>query len=39
MDALRTVWETFFDLDAMRAALPEMLSTGLPNTLVLALFS
>jgi polar amino acid transport system permease protein/polar amino acid transport system substrate-binding protein len=39
MDALRTVWDTFFDLDAMRAALPEMLGVGLPNTLVLALFS
>jgi polar amino acid transport system permease protein len=39
MDALRTVWDTFFDLDAMRAALPEMLRVGLPNTLVLALFS
>ncbi|GAB3870395.1 amino acid ABC transporter permease [Terrabacter terrigena] len=39
MDALRTVWDTFFDTEAMRAALPDMLSVGLPNTLVLALFS
>ena len=39
MDALRTVWDTFFDLDAMRAALPEMLRVGLSNTLILALFS
>jgi polar amino acid transport system permease protein/polar amino acid transport system substrate-binding protein len=39
MDALNTVWDTFFDLDAMRAALPDMLRVGLPNTLVLALFS
>lgn len=39
MDTLRTVWETFFDVAAMREALPEMLTTGLRNTLVLALTS
>ncbi|GAB3957377.1 hypothetical protein GCM10027614_72720 [Micromonospora vulcania] len=36
MDPLSTLWETFFDWDAMRAALPEMLTVGLPNTLILA---
>ncbi len=39
MDILTTLRETFFDLDAMRAALPELLRVGLPNTLVLALTS
>ena len=29
MDTLRTVWETFFDAAAMRAALPDMLRIGL----------
>src|SRR5918996_2441604 len=33
MDPLRTLWETFFDWDSMREALPEMLTVGLPNTL------
>ncbi|MET7705853.1 amino acid ABC transporter permease [Micromonospora sp. NPDC005413] len=36
MDPLSTMWETFFDWDAMREALPEMLTVGLPNTLILA---
>jgi polar amino acid transport system permease protein/polar amino acid transport system substrate-binding protein len=39
MDTLRTVWETFFDAQAMREALPDMLRVGLRNTLVLALAS
>jgi polar amino acid transport system permease protein len=39
MDTLRTLWETFFDLEAMRQALPEMLTIGLPNTLLLAVSS
>src|SRR6476469_2494733 len=39
MDILTTLRETFFDLDAMRAALPELVRVGLPNTLVLALTS
>lgn len=36
MDPLSTLWETFFDWDSMRQALPEMLTVGLPNTLILA---
>ncbi|SBT42586.1 amino acid ABC transporter permease [Micromonospora auratinigra] len=36
MDPLRTLWETFFDGASMREALPEMLTVGLPNTLILA---
>lgn len=39
MDVLSTLWETFFDLEAMRQTLPELLRVGLRNTLVLALFS
>lgn len=39
MDALNTIWSTFFDLDAMLKALPELLTVGLPNTLILALSS
>jgi polar amino acid transport system permease protein len=39
MDTLRTVWETFFDAAAMRAALPDMLRIGLRNTLTLAVAS
>nr|WP_284289602.1 ABC transporter permease subunit [Angustibacter aerolatus] len=39
METLRTVWQTFFDLDAMREALPDMLTVGLRNTLVLAIAS
>ncbi|GAA2746370.1 amino acid ABC transporter permease [Terrabacter aerolatus] len=39
MDILTTLRETFFDLDAMRAALPDLLRVGLPNTLLLALTS
>ena len=37
MDTLGTLWETFFDWDAMRETLPEMLTVGLPNTLILAI--
>ena len=36
MDPLSTLWETFFDWESMREALPEMLTVGLPNTLTLA---
>jgi polar amino acid transport system permease protein len=39
VDVLSTLWETFFDVEAMRQALPELLRVGLRNTLVLALFS
>ncbi len=39
MDVLNTLWETFFDFGAMREALPDLVGTGLRNTLVLALFS
>jgi polar amino acid transport system permease protein/polar amino acid transport system substrate-binding protein len=39
VDILGTLWSTFFDLESMRAALPELLRVGLRNTLVLALFS
>src|SRR3954467_5198024 len=39
MDILTTLKDTFLDLDAMLAALPELLRVGLPNTLILALFS
>ena len=39
MDILTTLRETFFDLDAMSAALPELVRVGLPNTLILALTS
>ncbi|WP_347345480.1 amino acid ABC transporter permease [Microbacterium sp.] len=38
-DALNNILETFFDLDAMAAAFPELLTVGLPNTLILALSS
>ena len=39
MDILRTLRETFLDLDAMGQALPELVKVGLPNTLILALCS
>jgi polar amino acid transport system permease protein/polar amino acid transport system substrate-binding protein len=39
VEILSTLWSTFFDLESMRAALPELLRVGLRNTLVLALFS
>lgn len=39
MDVLQTIWSTFFDLDAMRDALPDLLRVGLPNTLLLAVVS
>lgn len=39
MDILRTLRETFLDLDAMGQALPELVRVGLPNTLILALCS
>lgn len=39
MDILQSLRETFLDLDAMGQALPELLTVGLPNTLLLALCS
>ena len=39
MPDLSNIWETFFDFDAMAAAFPELLTVGLPNTLILALTS
>src|SRR3954463_2201732 len=39
MDILTTLKDTFLDLDAMLAALPELLRVGLLNTLILALTS
>ncbi|MHB8188037.1 MAG: amino acid ABC transporter permease [Dermatophilaceae bacterium] len=39
MDILRTLQETFLDLDAMGQALPELIRVGLPNTLILAFCS
>ncbi|MGH3391289.1 MAG: amino acid ABC transporter permease [Actinomadura sp.] len=39
MDELRTLWETFFNWESMRQALPDMLTTGLPNTLILSIIS
>lgn len=39
MDVLETLRETFFDLDAMREALPDLITVGLPNTLLLAVVS
>ena len=38
-DILQTLQETFLDVDAMREALRELLTVGLPNTLLLALCS
>ncbi|AKT51514.1 amino acid ABC transporter permease [Arsenicicoccus sp. oral taxon 190] len=37
MDVLSTIRDTFFDLDAMREAFPDLLTVGLPNTLLLAI--
>lgn len=34
-----TVWASFFDLEAMKKAFPELLTVGLPNTLILAITS
>lgn len=39
MDALGTLWETFFNWQSMREALPEMIKVGLPNTLLLSISS
>ncbi|MGN6636834.1 MAG: amino acid ABC transporter permease [Oryzihumus sp.] len=39
MDILTTLWQTFFDVDAMREALPDLLRVGMPNTLLRALSS
>ncbi|GAB1640031.1 amino acid ABC transporter permease [Krasilnikovia sp. MM14-A1259] len=36
MESVNTLWETFFDWPSMRAALPEMVTVGLRNTLILA---
>jgi polar amino acid transport system permease protein/polar amino acid transport system substrate-binding protein len=39
VDQLKTIWDTFFNLDSMRHALGDMLTTGLPNTLILSVIS
>ena len=39
MDTLTQLWHTFFDWPSMRESLPEMLTVGLPNTLILAVLS
>ena len=39
METLTQLWNTFFDWQSMRESLPEMLTVGLPNTLILALLS
>jgi polar amino acid transport system permease protein/polar amino acid transport system substrate-binding protein len=39
MNELKTLWDTFFNWQAMRQALPDMLTTGLPNTLILSIIS
>jgi polar amino acid transport system permease protein/polar amino acid transport system substrate-binding protein len=39
MGELKTLWETFFNWDSMRQAVPDMLTTGLPNTLILSIIS
>jgi len=39
VDTLTQLWHTFFDWHSMAESLPEMLTVGLPNTLILALLS
>ncbi|KQO03496.1 amino acid ABC transporter permease [Arthrobacter sp. Leaf234] len=39
MDAFEQLGKTFFDWEAMAAVLPDLLTVGLPNTLLLALAS
>lgn len=39
MDALQQLLKTFFDWQAMGAVIPQMLTVGLPNTLILAVSS
>ncbi|WP_433468936.1 amino acid ABC transporter permease [Spirillospora sp. CA-128828] len=39
MDELTTLWDTFLNWESMRRALPDMLTTGLPNTLILSIIS
>jgi polar amino acid transport system permease protein len=39
MDQLTTLWDTFFNWQSMRQALPDMIKTGLPNTLILSVIS
>lgn len=39
MDVLEQLAKTFFDWEAMGAVIPEMLTVGLPNTLILAVTS
>ena len=39
MDALDQLVKTFFDWEAMAAVLPNMITVGLPNTLILAVSS
>jgi polar amino acid transport system permease protein/polar amino acid transport system substrate-binding protein len=36
---METLWETFFNWESMRQALPDLLTTGLPNTLILSIAS
>ncbi len=38
-NALGAVWSAFFDTEAMAKAFPELLTVGLPNTLILAVSS
>lgn len=39
MDELKTLFDTFFNVESMRQALPDLLATGLPNTLILSITS
>ncbi|MFD0569557.1 hypothetical protein ACFQ0T_10185 [Kitasatospora gansuensis] len=39
MDQWGTLAETFFNWESMRAAIPDLLTTGVPNTLILAVTS
>ena len=39
MDWLNTITQTFFDFDAMLAVIPQLLTTGLVNTLIISLSS
>src|SRR5215216_4985285 len=36
---METLWETFFNWESMQQALPDLLTTGLPNTLILSIAS
>jgi len=39
VDVLATLWDSFFDWSSMREALGDMVTTGLPNTLILSITS